>query len=91
MLWKLNFTIVTLILKNKDPTLMTQLRLISLCNVIYKVCSKVLTNRLKWVMPKIISPSQSAFVPRRLILDNSMVVKEIAHYMPRNLMVVIEL
>lgn len=46
MLRKINYTHVTLISKSKDPTIMTQLRLINLCNVIYKICSKVLlTNR----------------------------------------------
>lgn len=81
MLHKINFTHVTLISKNKDPTVMTQLRPINLCNVIYKICSKVLMNRLKIILPEIISPTQSAFVPRRLISDNSLVASEIAHHM----------
>lgn len=60
---------------------MTQLRLISFCNVIYKIYSKVLTNTLKVVLPKIISQNHSAFVFGRLISDNCMVASEIAHYM----------
>lgn len=79
ILQKINYTHVTLIPKNKDPTVMTHLRPISLCNVIYKICSKVLTNRLKHVLPKIISHTQSAFVLGRLISDNSMIASEIAH------------
>lgn len=60
---------------------MAQLRPINLCNVIYKICSKVLTTRLKWVLLKTISSNQSAFVLGRLISDNSLVASEIAHYM----------
>lgn len=81
MLQKINYTHVTLIPKNKDPTVMTHLRAISLCNVISKICSKVLTNRLKHVLPKIISHTQTAFVRGRLISDNSMIASEIAHLM----------
>ena len=81
LLRKINYTHVTLIPKKSDPTEMTHLRPISLCNVIYKICSKVLTNRLKAIFPDIISPSQSAFIPGRLISDNCMVASEIAHYM----------
>ncbi|KAB2611268.1 hypothetical protein D8674_019300 [Pyrus ussuriensis x Pyrus communis] len=83
MLRKINYTHVTLIPKKLDPTSMTQLHPISLCNVIYKICSKVLTNRLKVILPDIVSPSQSAFIPGRLISDNCLVASEIAHYMHR--------
>lgn len=42
MLRKINFTHVTLIPKTNDPTVMSQLRPISLCNVIYKIVPKFL-------------------------------------------------
>ncbi|KAM1453743.1 hypothetical protein ACFX1S_003497 [Malus domestica] len=81
ILRKINFTHVTLILKVKDPTKMSQLRPISLCNVLYKIVAKVLTNRLKFILSQIISPTQCAFVPDQLISDNSLVVAKISHCM----------
>ncbi|KAM2034824.1 hypothetical protein TB1_037125 [Malus domestica] len=58
---------------------MTQFQPISLCNVLYKIIAKIITNRMKVVLQRIISMNQSAFVVGRQIQDNILVVHEILH------------
>ena len=75
-----NEATVVLIPKVKNPNKMKDLRPISLCNVLYKIVSKVLANRLKLILSEIIAPNQSAFVPGRLITDNILLAYEVTHY-----------
>jgi len=51
----LNHTFMTLIPKVKNPKLVSQFCPIILCNVLYKIFSKVLANRLKKLLPNIIT------------------------------------
>ena len=80
-MWDINHTNLILIPKKKYPNDPTDYRPISLCNVVYKLVAKVLANRLKEFLPRVIDASQSAFVKGRMIFDNIMVAHELMHTM----------
>jgi hypothetical protein len=77
----INATYIALIPKMINPTKVSDYRPISLCNVFYKILSKVLANRLKVILPHLISKNQSAFIPGRLISNNILVAYETLHTM----------
>ncbi|KAH9784956.1 reverse transcriptase domain-containing protein [Citrus sinensis] len=75
----LNHTHIALVPKVKQPRKVTDFQPISLCNVIYRIIAKAIANRLKHHLHNIISPSQSAFIPNRLITDNIIIGYECLH------------
>lgn len=81
---RLNITNICMIPKTERPTRMTELRPISLCDVGYKIISKVLCQRLKIYLPSLISETQSTFVVRRLISDNILIAQKMFYGLRTN-------
>ncbi|MCH90195.1 retrotransposon protein putative unclassified, partial [Trifolium medium] len=76
----LNHTNICLIPKTNNPNSPSDFRPISLCNVTLKIITKTIANRIKAILPETISQNQSAFIPGRLITDNTLIASEIFHY-----------
>jgi hypothetical protein len=76
---EVNETAIVLIPKKNDPEDLKDFRPISLCNVLFKIVSKCLVNRLRPLLQDIIGPFQSAFIPGRLITDNALIAFECIH------------
>ena len=79
--FKLNRPFVTLIIKVKSLERIFEYRPISFCNVLYKLVSKVVANRLKKVLPLIVFENQSEFQAGKVITKNILIAYETLHYM----------
>jgi len=77
-------TLISLIPKIDPPNTFKDFRPISLCNIVYKIITKVLVNRLRPILDIIIGPHQSSFLPGRGTYDNAVVLQEIIHFMRRS-------
>ena len=77
-------TFITLNPKKKHSKNVSDFRPIFLCNVSYKIMSKILANCLKFVLGNLIGREQSSFLPSRTSLDNIIAVQEIAHSINQN-------
>ncbi|KAL0324489.1 UNVERIFIED_CONTAM: hypothetical protein Scaly_2416000 [Sesamum calycinum] len=78
---QLNFTDIVLLPKCLTSEHITDICVISFCNVVYKMTSKAIANCLKPFIDSLISSLQSTFVPDCLIMDNVLVVYELNHYL----------
>lgn len=79
----LNSTYIVLIPKGKNPKSPKDYRPISLCNVVMKIVTKTLANRLKVILPNVSDEEQSGFVQGRLITDNSLIAMECFHWLKK--------
>jgi hypothetical protein len=82
-LYKLNFGVITLLPKKEDVVKIQQYRPICLLNVSFKIFTKVGTNRIMGIAPKVIRPTQTAFMPGRHILEGVVVLHETIHELHR--------
>ena len=69
--------------KNKDNTILENLRPISLLHVDYKIVTKVLANHLEKVLPKIINPDQTGYVKGRYIGENIRLIQDLMFYLEK--------
>jgi hypothetical protein len=76
---RLNFGMIILLPKKKDAKVIKQYRLICLLNISFKIFMKVATNRLTTIAEKIISPTQTAFLPSRNIMEGAVILHETTH------------
>ena len=75
--------LITMVLIPKEAKLveLTQFRPISYYNFVYKIIVKVMVNRLKPYMEKLITQNQCAFLEKRQIQDNILIANEACHHM----------
>ena len=74
-------TNIVLIPKIQGPETLGNYRPISLCNIVYKIVTKIIVGRIRPFLDQLISPCQAAFVPGRRGVDNAIIVQEIIHTM----------
>ena len=75
----LNSTFLTLIHKCENPSTFVDFRPISLCNLVYKVISKIAALRLKPLLNRTISAQQFGFLKDRQITEPVGITQEIMH------------
>lgn len=71
-----NSSFLALIPKEKGANSFNRFRPISLCNTSYKLITKIIANRLKHILPKIIPENQGGFIHGRQLVDNFILVQE---------------
>ncbi|XP_043697429.1 uncharacterized protein LOC122648258, partial [Telopea speciosissima] len=72
-----NATFISLIPKTGDVTSFMGYRPIALCNLFYKIITKVLSNRLQGVIGQVVSDCQSTFIKGRSIVENILVCHDV--------------
>ena len=78
-IFRLNFSLLTLIPKEPDARTIQKYRPIALTNCSFKIFSKCVTNRLGGISDELIAPNQTAFIKGRFILESVVSAHEIIH------------
>lgn len=78
-----NHTFLVLIPKAKSAAKVDQFRHIPLCNVFFKIITKIIATRLRQYLDIMIHLCQSAFIPHRAINDNIIINHEVTHCLRR--------
>ena len=71
---EVNASLIVLIPKISNPSSINHFKPINLCNVVYKIISKILVDKIRPLLDKMISLTQSAFIPNRWIAENQIIV-----------------
>eukprot|EP01018_Ginkgo_biloba_P016394 Gb_41626 [translate_table: standard] len=79
VLGSMNAMFIALIPKEKNPISFDRFTLVSLCNVCYKFISKLMVNRLKKILPRLISEEQGGFAQGKHIGDIMVLAREVLH------------
>jgi hypothetical protein len=74
---ELNHTFLTLVSKSNNSSSLNDLRPIACCNLLYKIITKLLTNRLQMVINELVSLNHSVFLKGRQISDCSLLAHEL--------------
>ena len=82
---EINYTLLVLIPKVEHPTSLSMFQPISLCTVAYKTVTKIIASRLQALLPDLVGPHQTSFVPGRHIIDNIVVAQEVVHPMRKKM------
>lgn len=80
----LNTSSIALIPNQEKAITPDRFRAIALCNVVYKIISKVIVNRLKPLLPVLISEEKTGYVEGRDILNNIIQAHEMVHSLKNN-------
>ena len=79
-----NSAFLALIPKEKDAKTFDRFKPISLCNIGYKIITKLMASRLKHILPAIIPENQGGFIKGRKILENITLVQKAIHSSLKN-------
>uniref|UniRef100_A0A803P7K6 Reverse transcriptase domain-containing protein n=1 Tax=Cannabis sativa TaxID=3483 RepID=A0A803P7K6_CANSA len=80
----LNFNYICLIPKVLNAEKVKLFRPISLCNFALKIITRIMAQRMRMIMDKVISPFQSAFIPGRWIADATLLGQEVVNTVRKN-------